>query len=69
MTEPVSRAVVEAFYEAFGVRDLKRLADFLADDVEWTVSGPIDVLAFCGTHHGKASVLDMFEHQTPQRLS
>ena len=34
MTQPVSRAVVEAFYEAFGARDHDRTAAFLADDVD-----------------------------------
>ncbi len=65
MTEPVSRAVVEAFYNAYTVRDLKRTADFLADDVEWTISGPVDVLLFCGTRRGKAAVLDMMARLVP----
>lgn len=66
MTEPVSREVVEAFYEAYGTRNLKRTADFLADDVEWTISGPVDVLLFCGTHQGKAAVLNMMSRLAPQ---
>ena len=59
MTQPISRAVVEAFYEAFAARDHDRAAAFLADDVEWTISGPVDVLKFCGTRRGKAAVLDL----------
>jgi ketosteroid isomerase-like protein len=66
MTQPVSRAVVEAFYEAYGARDLDCVAEFLADDVAWTVSGPVDVLWFCGTHRGKAAVLDMLGRRTRQ---
>lgn len=66
MTKAVSRAVVEAFYEAYGVRDCDRIGEFLGDDVAWTVSGPVDVLSFCGTYHGKAAVLDMFGHRTRQ---
>ena len=65
MTKPVSRDVVDAFYEAYGARDLERTADFLADDVEWTISGPVDVLLFCGTRHGKAAVLDMMGRLVP----
>jgi ketosteroid isomerase-like protein len=66
MTEPVSRAVVEDFYQAFGAGDLKRTEGFLADDVEWTVNGPVDVLLFCGAHRGKAAVLDMLGRLVPR---
>lgn len=66
MSEPVSRATVEAFYRAYGARDVKRTADFLADDVVWTISGPIDVLPFCGTYRGATAVLDMMERVVPQ---
>jgi ketosteroid isomerase-like protein len=53
----VSRAVVEAFYAAYSRRDASRLAAFLDDAVEWTISGPVDLLPFCGTRRGKAAVL------------
>ena len=66
MTQPVSRAVVEAFYQAYGARDCGRIGEFLADDVAWTVSGPVDVLSFCGAHMGKAAVLDMLGRKTRQ---
>ena len=32
----------------------------------WTVSGPVDVLSFCGAHMGKAAVLDMLGRKTRQ---
>src|SRR6185312_1334748 len=66
MTKPVSRALVDAFYEAYAARDLDRVADFLADDVKWTISGPVDMLLFCGTRSGKAAVLDMMRRVVPQ---
>ena len=66
MTEPVPRPTVEAFYRAYGARDIERTAGFLADDVKWTISGPIDVLPFCGTYRGKAAVLDMMERVVPK---
>ena len=66
MSEPVTRAVVEAFYEAYAARDAKKVGEFLADDVEWTISGPVDVLHFCGTRQGKAAVLDLIERQVPE---
>jgi ketosteroid isomerase-like protein len=66
MSEQVSRALVEAFYKAYTERDVEKIAPFLADDVEWSISGPVDVLPFCGTRHGKAVVLDMITRLIPE---
>lgn len=60
-----TRAIAEAFYRAYAARDSADLADFLSDDVEWTVSGPVDVLPFCGTHRGKAAVLELVDYGVP----
>ena len=68
MNNAVPRAVVEAFYAAYAARDVARIAPFLADDVQWTISGPVDHLRFCGTHRGKAAVLDLIERQVPAVL-
>ena len=68
MAEPVARAVVDAFYKVYATRDAERIAEFLHDDVEWTISGPIDYLRFCGTHRGKAAVLDLIKRQVPAVL-
>ncbi len=65
MTEAVPRSVVEAFYKAYAARDAEKMAEFLDDDVEWTISGPVDVLPFCGKRHGKAAVLDLVERGVP----
>ena len=65
MTYAVPRSVVQAFYEAYAVRDADRIAAFLDDDVEWTISGPVDFLPFCGTHHGKANVVDLIRRRIP----
>ncbi len=65
-TEPVSRAVVDAFYAAYIDRDVVRIAPFLDEDVKWTISGPVDVLPFCGTRHGKVAVLDLIERLVPE---
>ncbi len=59
MTNAVPRALVEAFYKAYAARDIAKVGEFLADDVTWTIGGPVDVLGFCGTRHGKAAALDM----------
>ena len=50
---PVPRAVVEAFYRALADRDVGTLATYLDDDVVWTISGPVDILPFCGQRVGK----------------
>jgi ketosteroid isomerase-like protein len=63
MSYCVPRTVVEEFYQAYATRDVAKIAPFLHDDVEWTISGPVDILPFCGTHHGKAAVLDMIENK------
>ena len=65
MIEPVARATVEAFYKAYAELDAKTVGRFLDENVEWTISGPVDVLPFCGTRHGKAAVLDMITRLVP----
>jgi ketosteroid isomerase-like protein len=69
MTEAVKRSVVEAFYKAYAARDAKTVAEFLDDNVEWTISGPVDLLPFCGTKHGKAAVVDLIERLVPESMS
>jgi ketosteroid isomerase-like protein len=64
-----TRDFVDAFYRAYTERNSAAMADFLADDVEWTISGPVDVLPFCGTHHGKQAVLDLVDHGVPAVFS
>jgi ketosteroid isomerase-like protein len=68
MTYEVPRSVVEAFYEVYAARDVDKLAKFLHDDVQWTISGPVDLLPFCGVHHGKANVIDMIGRKIPMVL-
>jgi ketosteroid isomerase-like protein len=66
---PLPRHVVMEFYQAFvaacSTRDLDRIAPFLHDDVEWTITGPVEVLTFCGTRRGKAAVLDLIARVVP----
>lgn len=65
----VRRDVVQVFYAAYAARDAARIAEFLHDDVVWTISGPVDVLPFCGTCRGKAAVLDLVERKVPNVFS
>jgi ketosteroid isomerase-like protein len=57
MTENI-RPIVEAFYRASAARDIERIAEILADNVDWLVQGPVDVFPFLGQRHGKAAVLE-----------
>jgi ketosteroid isomerase-like protein len=68
MTEPVPRAVVEGFYKALASCDMETLAPYLDDEVDWTISGPVDILQFCGRRHGKAVVLKLLDRDIPLLL-
>ncbi|HZQ13063.1 MAG TPA: nuclear transport factor 2 family protein [Pseudolabrys sp.] len=68
MTKPVPRSVVEGFYKALATSDFTALAPYLADDVTWTISGPVDILPFCGQRHGKAVVLKLLDRDIPAFL-
>jgi len=63
---PVSRAVVEEFYNAYVSRDAQRIGATLDDDVEWHVAGPAEVMQVCGFWRGKAAVIDRFTHLVPK---
>jgi len=65
MSHTVTLETAQAFYKAYAARDTARMADFIADDVEWTISGPVGVLPFCGTRHGKKAVLALIDEAIP----
>lgn len=65
MSYSVPRSVVEEFYRAYAARDADKVAEFLDDDVEWTINGPVDLLLFCGTRQGKAAVVEIIERLVP----
>jgi ketosteroid isomerase-like protein len=66
---PVSRQIVDAFYEALAAacaqRDLARIVPFLHNDIEWTINGPVDVLTYCGARHGPVGVLYLIARVQP----
>jgi ketosteroid isomerase-like protein len=68
MTQAVPRAVVEGFYQALTDCDMDTFASYLDDNVVWTISGPVDVLKFCGRHVGKENVLKLVERDVPMLL-
>jgi ketosteroid isomerase-like protein len=68
MPNSVPRAVIEAFYQALASCDMQTLAGYLDDDVTWTISGPVDVLPFCGRRSGKSLVLKLLGSDIPALL-
>jgi len=69
MAHTVTRQVVDAFYDAYTTGDRDKLAAMLHDDVEWSISGPISVLRYCGERHGKAQVLELACNILPSVLA
>jgi ketosteroid isomerase-like protein len=67
--KPVPRAVVEAFYRALANRDMNAVATFLDERVVWTISGPVDILPFCGERVGKDDVMKLLMRDSPAFLS
>jgi len=66
MTQPLQRAVVDAFYRAYISRDPEQIGALLDEDVEWHVAGPVEVMQVCGYWRGKAAVIDRFARLVPQ---
>ncbi len=65
----VSRQLVQDFYQARMSRDPARIARFLDDDVEWLISGPVDLIPFCGRRRGKEAVIDAIVRLAPSLLT
>jgi ketosteroid isomerase-like protein len=68
MTQAVPRLLVDRFRKAYALRDADRIGEFLDDNVEWTISGPVEYLRFCGTHRGKDSVIELIRRRIPEVL-
>jgi len=59
MAQPLTREFIESFYRARLSRDPERVGPYLDDDVDWLITGPIELLQFCGQRRGKTQVLDI----------
>src|SRR4051794_14282094 len=68
MAYAVPRSVVDRFRKVYAARNADQIAEFLDHDVEWTIDGPVEYLRFCGTHRGKANVLDLIRRRIPEVL-
>ena len=65
MAQTLTREFVEEFYRARLSRDPGRIEPFLDDNVDWLITGPVELLHFCGQRHGKAQVLDTLVRVMP----
>lgn len=63
---PVNRQMLDAFNRAYAARDLAALSRFIDDNATWSISGPVELLQYCGTRHGKAAVLHMVGSLVPE---
>lgn len=66
--DTVTPDIVEAYFKAFASRDPQAFGAWLHDDVVWTISGPVDVIPYCGTHRGKAAVVEIMARRAPKVL-
>lgn len=65
MAQSLTRDFIEGFYRARLSRDPKRIEPYLDDNVDWLITGPIELLQFCGQRRGKAEVLDTIVRLLP----
>jgi ketosteroid isomerase-like protein len=63
MTQILSHEYFESFRRARHSRDPRQIEPFLDDNVDWLVTGPVELLQFCGQRLGKAEVLDCLTRQ------
>ena len=69
MPQALTREYFERFRQARRSRDARQIEPFLDDNVDWLLTGPIELLGFCGQRHGKAEVLDALTCKHPEVLS
>jgi ketosteroid isomerase-like protein len=60
-----TRPIVEAFFAAYGSRDPAGVAAHVSDDIDWRVTGPVEVMSFCGHWRGKMAVMRMLRESVP----
>src|SRR5690348_4752230 len=66
MAVVVSAELVRDYFQACLARDPERLARFIDDDVTWAMTGPIDLLPFCGQWRGQTAVLNAIVRLAPK---
>lgn len=61
-----NRARLTAYAAAVCTQNYDRVAPFVANDIVWTIRGPVDMLPFCGVYRGKAEVQKLLSHDIEQ---
>jgi ketosteroid isomerase-like protein len=61
----VTRDFVLEFLKMRQTADPVLLAPYLDEDIDWLISGPVDVLPHCGQRRGKAEVIDTICRVSP----
>jgi ketosteroid isomerase-like protein len=69
MAGSVTHQLVLDFYQARMSREAARIEPFLDDDVSWFISGPVEVIPFCGVRRGKKNVIDAIVRIVPALLT
>jgi ketosteroid isomerase-like protein len=69
MANTISHQFVQEFYQARMSRNPARIEPFLDDDVRWLISGPVEVIPFCGERRGKKAVIDAIVRIVPALLT
>ncbi len=69
MPVTVSKQLVRDFYDARMSRDPNIIGRFLHDDVDWWITGPVDLIPFCGQWRGKAAAIDVMCRIAPSCIT
>jgi hypothetical protein len=65
MAHALTREFIESFYRARLSRDPARIEPYIDDNVDWLITGPIELLQFCGQRCNKAEVVDTITRVMP----
>jgi ketosteroid isomerase-like protein len=69
MTNIALRQLARDFYQARMSRNPAKIAPFLDEDVTWSISGPVELIPFCGERRGKEAVIDAIVRVAPALLT
>ncbi len=69
MPQIITRELIDEFRRVRLTRDPRQIEPFLSDDVDWLVSGPVELMHFCGHRRGKAEVIDCIIREQPAVLN
>ncbi len=64
MSEMTMRGFVRAFCEAFLASDTKEIENWMDENVDWIVFGPVDLFPFFGQRTGKQAVARTYREIT-----